>query len=116
MTRRPPYPFTPGDNMTGQCSACGEVFYGEYAFDRHRQDSDGDRICIDPSTIESRPDSKAWWRDDRGRWHYSKPMTPAERARIVGRERSNPPTTDLPGVPGRVSPKADDVSVCGDAR
>lgn len=100
MTRRPPYPFTPGDNSTGQCSACGEVFYGEAAFDRHRQDRDGDRICLDPATIESKPNAKAWWLDDRERWHYSKPMTPAERARIAGREGSKPPRTALPGVPG----------------
>lgn len=119
MTRRPPYPFTVGDNATGQCSACAEVFYGEGAFDHHRRGVEPDRGCIDPANPPRREDGtpEPWWLDNRQRWHLGPAVDPDEyerrkrdRAAAASAARRDPSgrtqraRTALPGVPGTPRP------------
>ena len=76
--RQERYPFKVGDNNTGQCSVCMEVFYGEAAFDRHRRDTpDGDRYCVDPADPPAGRTGKAlpFWLDKQQRWHFGKRNT-----------------------------------------
>lgn len=89
MTRyggKPPYPFTEGDNMTGQCALCGEVFYGEKAFSLHQTLRHG---CIDPATPPPGRDGtpQPWRLDSRGRWHYGEPMSDEQKARARARRK-----------------------------
>lgn len=84
---RPPYPFKLGDNKTGQCSACGEVFYGEESFDKHRQGEEPNRVCVDPARQKPSKGGRRYWYDNQGRWHYGAPINPneyAERQRASG--------------------------------
>ena len=71
---KPAYKFRVGDNKTGQCSECGEVFYGDFAFDAHRRGPhDGERYCVDPRTGEVREEGRkplTYWQGKCGRWHY----------------------------------------------
>ena len=41
-------------NQTGHCSACHLTFGGLDAFDRHRQDVAGRRVCLDPAEATTR--------------------------------------------------------------
>jgi hypothetical protein len=94
-----PYPFAVGDNKTGQCSACGRVFFGETAFDAHRRGG----VCLDPYAPPVREDGsfEPWWRDAKTRWHFGERMAPEVRARMAA-NRSHTSTqgceTTLPGV------------------
>ena len=96
-----PYPFTVGDNSTGQCSLCGRVFYGEGAFDGHRRG----RACLDPYDPPLRKDGtfEPWWRDAKTRWHKGERMSAETRAWMAS-NRPLPSTqgceTTLPGVSG----------------
>lgn len=103
-----PYPFTAGDDKTGQCSECGEAFFGERAFDLHRYDDGVERACHDPSRIVAKPGGPSWWLDTRGRWHHSKPMTQDDRDRVRGTDHRAPTPQErpmgLPGVPGTPGP------------
>lgn len=75
---KPRYRFRVGDDKTGQCSECGEVFFGERSFDRHRRGphEPGGRYCVDPATEPPAEKSGAhYWVDDKGRWHYGLRMS-----------------------------------------
>lgn|GEM_PF-6023405 len=109
-----PYPFKPGDDKTGQCSDCGEVFYGERAFDRHRRDAGDDRVCIDPGNPPLRKDGtpERWSRDSRDRWRLG---TAEDRAAVAARLRTGTQhrggqdsarVPARPGVPGTPHPGA----------
>lgn len=116
MTRRPPYPFTPGDNTTGQCSTCGEVFYGERSFDTHIRGEYPERGCIDPATDPPRKDGRRYWLDTRQRWRFGTQIDADDyerrhqarveqlrSARWDRATRESTPRTARPGVPGTPS-------------
>ena len=100
---RQAYPFKVGDNSTGQCSACGRVFYGEHAFDVHRRGG----LCLDPYAPPRRKDGTAepWWRDSKTRWHYGQRMSAEARARmaanrsVASTQGCETPPADAPGTP-----------------
>ena len=106
------YRFNVGDNSTGQCSACMEVFYGENAFDSHRRGDGSDRHCVDPANPPLRKDGKPeqWWMDEKGRWHVGQRMDDEARARLqvssarAGAEKTPslvsqvPPTDSVPST------------------
>lgn len=86
---KPVYPFKVGDNNTGQCSSCGEVFYGERSFDTHRRDG----ACLDPGdALNRKGEPHPYWLDKSGRWHYGPRRADFNYATLQGCE------TDAPGV------------------
>lgn len=111
---KPLYPFVVGDNNTGQCSSCGEVFYGERAFDSHRRDG----ICLDPAnpprsrrrvrvdsgtvvTVEGEP--LPYWLDKKGRWHWGK-RRPSETYESAPNPRTSTDLEPPPHVAGTITP------------
>lgn len=102
---RPPYTFKAGDNSTGQCSACREVFYGEEAFDRHRRGEEPERRCIDPTDPPLRRNGtpEPWWLDDRGRWHRGRRM-PEDVRRALEATCSRAGATNDPSQVSQVPP------------
>lgn len=123
-----PYPFKPGDDKTGQCSACGEAFYGEESFDWHRRGEGPGRHCIDPAKEPPSKTGRRYWYDNQGRWHYGEPINPndydarlrarAEQLRTarqesVGRARSA--QQGAPGVLGTPDPQRSPERAVGQA-
>jgi hypothetical protein len=112
---RPPYKFTV--DMTGQCSACMEVFFGEGAFDAHwRGDGEG-RHCIDPAdpplTRAGVPEE--WWLDGRQRWHRGARMTDEARARLLASSaRAKSSQNGLVGISGGVGQSEGSQTAGGD--
>lgn len=73
--RQERYRFKTGDDRTGQCSVCMEVFYGEQSFDMHRRgEHPHGRYCIDPSDppVSAAGLPAPYWLDGLGRWHYGR--------------------------------------------
>ena len=66
--------FTNSDAI-GHCAACCETFVGLEAFDKHRRGGKCNKL---PGT------DPLFWQDGGGRWHYSRRMTEADKARVFG--------------------------------
>lgn len=78
MTTRPPntYRHRCGKdvpNSAYHCGGCHESFRGITAFDKHRKNFN---CIISPVKNASETDSKSFWQDDIGLWHFGARWTP----------------------------------------
>lgn len=68
MQRHPKSPLLKPETRTAQCAACGEVFGGTEAFDRHLRPYGEAENCRPPDTVKHRNGRRILVQDDRGVW------------------------------------------------